>query len=164
MKRDLSDRLFPRTRPQEPVYVERMSWFRYAFFIGTTAFFTLIFWFYLVMSLLRGTILTSVEGQVSLAGGILAPLICLLYLVRYLRSGYALTDEAIHYKSGYFFQNENTLPLREVKAVERVREERHLVKSMAHLQVKLKDGGTRLLLDVREPRRLLREIRARIAK
>lgn len=163
MKELSPEKLFPQTRPQEPLYLERHSRFRYLFYVSGTGLFVVIFWFYLIERILAGEKNTG-SILIIIAGSILAPLISLLYVYRYFRSGYAVTREAIHMKEGFLFGTEVTIPLADIVEAVRQKEAREIQREMGHIRLTLENGEVRLLLDARDPMRLLHVIRANMLK
>ena len=162
MKQPSAEALFPKTRPQDPLYLERHSGFRYVFYIVGTGFFVVIFWFYLIERLLAGEKDTG-SILIIIAGSIVAPLISLLYVFRYFRSGYAVTREAIHLKEGFFFGVEVKIPLKDIAKAARQREAREIQREKGHIRLDLKNDEIRILLDARDPKRLLKVIRTNMA-
>jgi hypothetical protein len=153
--------LFPKSCPQNPVYIKRQAWYRYAFYISTSALFVAIFWYLLISNLIAGSI-TETVGMLAVAGSLVAPLIPLLYLVRYLRSGICLTEEALFVKEGFFHGIETRIALDDIGSVEKIESGGPSSHVLGHLKITLRSGDSRFLLDVRESDKLFKDIRLRI--
>lgn len=153
-----ADKQFPRNRPVDTVYLERHSWFRYAFYITTTALFAGIFWYYAISEYLAGRLFET-ANLITINGAIISPLIPLLYYIRFRRSGYAVTREAVYFKEGFFFQTEGKILLTDIVKASLVQEKHVITRMVGNIELKLSSGETQYLLDAREPKKLLKAVR-----
>ena len=158
MNRLSAEKQFPASKPESPVYLERHSWFRYAFYIATTSLFAGIFWYYAVTEYLAGRLFEG-ANLITVAGSIIGPLLPLLYYLRYRRSGYAVTGEAVYFKDGFFFQKEGRIFLNDIVEASLVQEKTVITKEMGNIRLRLSSGETKFLLDARDPKRLLKAVR-----
>ena len=152
-----ADKMFPRNKPQNPLYLERYAWMRYAFFAGTIGLFALIFWAYLGFGLISGSIKQS-GMNVMILGSIVGPAISMLFVLRYFRSGYCVTRNTLYCKEGFFFQLEKTIPLKEISKVQIVKEKHQPFGNLGHLLIEYGDER-KFLVDARNPQELLVAIR-----
>ena len=150
MSRMVPEKLFPQTKPFEPIYLERHSWFRYAFYIASTALMSLIFLSFVIYNFFWGTI-SPTEYTVAIIGTIGAPLIPLLWVFRYFRSGYAVTNEAIHLKQGFLFGQEVKIRFVDIKRIKPVKEKKFFTIEMGHFSLEPKSGHPQYLVDVKSP-------------
>lgn len=146
-------RLFPGIEFRNVSYAKGVGWFRYAFFITTTALFPLLFIFSAAFFYFQSASLSS-EVIISLAGVVLAPLLPLLYYLRYKRSGFVVADGLLFCKEGFLFDRVVRIPLAQISSVKVVREQKFNISGFGHLELSLRDGGQRFLLDVSDPQKL----------
>lgn len=157
VNKQFASRLFPESDTGELRYALRGSYFRFAFFIATTSLFVLLFAGVVAWLLLFGD-----EGghlPVAIAGLLISPAFPAIYLIRYLRSGYAVTGTTLYMREGFLHERTRDIAISSIKKAEAIREQRFNLPGMGHIKLQLDDGSELFLLDAQQPQRLLDVLR-----
>jgi len=153
----LAKKLFPGVEFSTLLYVGRLAWFRYAFFIATTSLFVLMFAFAIVYQNM-----TIEFGDNSLLyswiGLAVSPLIPGLYLWRWRRGGYVVDSTALYLREGFFFEKVRIIKRSSIRTAKKVQEKRFNLPAMGHIKLDLANGEQIFVLDVNQPQLLLKAI------
>jgi hypothetical protein len=152
-----AEKIFPQSQPQNPLYMERYAWIRYMFFVVTTGLFAVIFWLYLGFALVSGDVQQK-DFIVMILGSIVGPAIPMLFLLRYFRSGYCVTVDALYCKEGFLFQIEKKILLKDISKTQLVKEKHQPFANFGHLRIEYGEE-MKFLVDARNPQELLVAIR-----
>lgn len=155
MRAPVPEQLFPVHTPKNPVYLERPASGRYLLGGGAFTVFFFFFSFYAIRYAFEGN-LTAPQGLFALAGAATALLFIALYLFRFLRGGYAISAEGVHFKRGFLMGAEYLIPLADIAAVEVPHAAAPLTRAQGSVKLTLNSGPVQLLGDLREPLRFAR--------
>jgi membrane protein YdbS with pleckstrin-like domain len=132
----LARQLFPDITSRQIKYINRVAWFRYAFFTVTSSLFVVLFLFSLIYFSFIGK-LAETEGILSLAGVFIAPLIPGLYLLRFRRGGFLVNEHSLYFKQGFFFGHVRQIPVSSIIKLERVKEKSMNLPGIGHFKLSL---------------------------